>query len=72
MNDNEKEIKYSVIKAFMKPFWIISDNLKDFYTQGSIFSLFVVVISYLLGQKYICFFNENMAQAFRQTNHTFK
>ncbi len=62
MNDNEKEIKYSVIKAFMKPFWIISDNLKDFYTQGSIFSLFVVVISYLLGQKYICFFNENMAQ----------
>ena len=61
MNDNKKS-KYSVIRSFMKPFWIVSENMQTFLVQGACFSAFVVVLSYLFGQKYLCFFNQDVAQ----------
>ncbi|MBE6450950.1 MAG: hypothetical protein E7016_03180 [Alphaproteobacteria bacterium] len=60
MNDNKK--KYSVVKSFMKPFWIIFDNVKTFLLQGACFSTIIVLLSYLTGQKYLCFFNQEVAQ----------
>ena len=60
MNDNKK--KYFVIQSFMKPFWIVFDNLKTFLLQGLLFSGVVVLLSYLMGQKYLCFFNQQMAE----------
>ena len=61
MNDNSKK-KYSVVKSFMKPFWIIFDNVKTFLLQGACFSIVMVLLSYLMGQKYLCFFNPEVAQ----------
>ena len=58
----QDEKKYSILKAFVKPFWIISDHFKNFLKQGCVFSFIVLVLSYVLGQKYICIFNKNLAQ----------
>lgn len=60
MQENKK--KYSIIKSFLKSYWVLSDNVKAFFIQGSFFAVFMLLISYLLGQKYMCFFNKGVAQ----------
>ncbi len=62
MSDNEKITKYSIFKSFIQPFWIISDNMKTFFIQGSFFTVFVVLLSYLFGQKYLCLFTEQLPE----------
>lgn len=70
MNDNKK--KYSVVKSFMKPFWIIFDNFKTLLLQGACFSTIIVLLSYLTGQKYLCFFNQEVAQSmYCPNNHLY-
>ena len=61
MSDENKK-KYSIIRTFIKPYWIISDNFKTFFVQGSFFAVFMLLISYLFGQKYMCFFNKSLAK----------
>ncbi len=60
--DNEQKLKYSILKSFAQPFWVISDNINTFMKQGCVFSLLMVIISYLLGQKYFCLFNDSMKE----------
>lgn len=60
--DNEQKLKYSIFKSFAQPFWVISDNINTFMAQGSIFSLLMLAISYLFGQKYFCLFNDSMKE----------
>ena len=62
MTDEKKQTKFLALKFFMQPFDIIFNNFKSFVVQGACFSLFVVLISYLLGQKYLCVFNKGMVE----------
>ena len=71
MNDNNKPIKYSIVKSFMQPFWTITDYLKTFIQQGLIFSLIMVIISYIFNQKYACVFNKNFAHTDSCINSTY-
>lgn len=71
MNDNEKVIKYSTVKSFMQPFWTIFDYLKTFAVQGFFFSLIMVLLSNIFNQKYVCVFNQEIAQSNYCINSTY-
>lgn len=71
MNDNNETIKYSIIKSFLQPLWTITDSLTVFIKQGFIFSLIMVVISYIFNQRYACVFNKEFAHSNSCINSTY-
>lgn len=63
MNNNKQQLKYSILNAVIKPFWIISDNLRIFFIQSIMFSFIVLMLSYIFNQKYSCYFNQDIASS---------
>ena len=62
MEKAENNKNWFVLKSFFKSMWLITDNLKNFFMQGFVFSLLLTLLSYVFGQKYMCFFNKDISE----------
>lgn len=50
------QFKYPILKAFSKPFWDVTDNLKIFGVYSFITALMMVVLAFIFHQTFLCSF----------------
>lgn len=50
------DIKYSFFKSFSKPILDITDNFLTFLKYASVTALFLIILSFIFGQSFLCMF----------------